>query len=206
MAKEAKYRVEHFDKEFFEGTTGEKGGDRINVSPESLGVVRGVVAVLAAVFHGKTFLDVGCGVGWFVKFLRELGETVKGVELSQYAVDRAIVGNIVQGDLRDLSHVNGKYDVVFAWNVMAYLVEDDIEKAINSMKRLSKGHLVFGIVTSEVLKALPHGKPGRLTLKPWKWWMAEFEKCGMEQDVELAAKMNKLGGGSWNIFCLKAKE
>jgi len=206
MEKKAKYRVEHFDEEFFEGKTGKKGGNRINVSPEGLGIVRGVVAVLVAAFHGKTFLDVGCGVGWFVKFLRELGENVCGVELSQYAVDNAIVSDIIQGDLRDLSHINEEYDVVFTWNVMAYLVEGDIKKAINSMKRLSKGYLVFGIVTSEVLKALPHGRPGRLTLKPWKWWMAKFEECGMRQDEELAAKMNKLGGGSWNIFCLKEKD
>jgi len=206
MTKKPEYKVSHFDEEFFEGVTGEKGGNRINVHAKGLGVVRGVVSVLSAGFHGKTFLDVGCGVGWFVKFLRELGEDVKGVELSQYAVDKAIVSDIVQGDLRDLSHINGQYDVVFAWNVLAYLVEEDVKKAIDSMRRLTKGHLVFGIVTTEVLKKLPHGKPGRLTIKPWEWWHKQFVLCGLVQDLEMAAKMNKLGGGSWNIFCLKEKE
>lgn len=205
MIERSGYDIDHFDEEFFEGRTGEKGGNRINVHPRGLGVARGVAGILSATFHNKSFLDVGCGVGWFVKFLRELGEDIFGVELSQYAVDRAIVPGVIQGDLRNLSFIKDKYDVVFAWNVMAYLAGGDVKKAIKSLMRLTAGHLVFGIVTSEVLKNAPHGKPGRLSVKPWKWWMKKFNECGLVQDVELAEKMNKLGGTGWNIFCLKAK-
>ncbi len=197
------YKTKYFDGEFFEGVSGDKGGDRIRVSPEGLGIVRGVVQVLSQAFHGKSFLDVGCGVGWFVKFLKERGEEAHGVELSPYAVERAVTEDIIQGDIRDLSLIDEKYDVVFAWNVMAYLDLPGISKAVSSLKKVSKGYIVFGIVTAEVLKAMPHGKPGRLTIKPWKWWIGRFAKLGLVQDYEKAAEMNKLGGGHWNIFCLK---
>ena len=198
------YKVEYFDEEFFEGRTGAKGGDRIRV-PGGLGIVRGVVDVLATAFHGKTFLDVGCGVGWFVKYLQERGEAACGVELSQYAVDRAITHGVIQGDMRDLSFIATKYDVVFSWNVMAYLVKEDIPKTIESLNALSKSHVVLGIVTTEGLEQRPHGKPGRLTMKPWRWWMDKFEACGMSQDKELAEKINRHGGSDWNVFCLKKK-
>ena len=198
------YKVEYFDEEFFEGRTGAKGGDRIRV-PGGLGIVRGVVDVLATAFHGKTFLDVGCGVGWFVKYLQERGEDACGVELSQYAVDRAITHGVIQGDMRDLSFIATKYDVVFSWSVMAYLVKEDIPKTIESLNALSKSHVVLGIVTTEGLEQRPHGKPGRLTMKPWRWWMDKFEACGMSQDKELAEKINRHGGSDWNVFCLKKK-
>lgn len=199
-----KYDAKYFDEEFFEGRTGEKGGDRIRV-PGGLGIVRGVIDVLGAAFHGKTFLDVGCGVGWFVKYLHERGEDACGVELSQYAVDRAVTHNVIQGDMRDLSFIDTKYDVVFAWNVMAYLVQKDINRTIESLNALSNEYVVFGIVTTEGLERRPHGKPGRLTMKPWQWWMDKFEKCGMFQDKELAEKINRHGGSDWNVFCLKKK-
>jgi len=199
------YKPGYFDKEFFEGKTGKKGGDRIRVTPTGLGVVRGVIDVLCAVFHGKSFIDVGCGVGWFVKFLKEKGENACGVELSQYAVDNAVTDDITQGDILDLHFIEEKYDVVLCWNVMAYLMEKDLKKAVESLKHVSKGHIVLGIVTTEVLERLPHGRPGRLTVKPWDWWIALFEKHGLTQDIKLATEINNLGGKDWTVFCLKSK-
>lgn len=200
------YNTEYFDEEFFEGRTGKKGGDRLRGTTGGLSVSDGVAAVLSMIFNGKSFIDVGCGVGWFTKFLQARGVDVCGVELSQYAVDRAVAQKVMQGDMRDLSFINEQYDVVLCWNVIAYLEEKDIDRAIKSLENLSKGHIVLGIGTAEILKERPHGKPGRLTIKPWKWWMARFEKCGLVQDTELAAKINKLGGESWNVFCLKARD
>ena len=204
------YKIDHFNKEFFEAKTGIKGGDRIRGdASDNLGILLGVGIVLSQVFHSKSFIEIGCGVGHIVKHLQNLGENVCGVELSQYAVDHALLDgkgrklDIVQGDVRDLSFVNGEYDVVVCWNVLAYLVEEDIEKAIDSLKRIMRDYIVLSISTTEVLKKRPHGCVGRKTIKPWAWWLEQFEKYGLKQDEEMADKIDKLGGEDWHIFCLK---
>jgi len=198
------YTTEYFDEEFFVGKTGKKGGDRVGGGPagKNLGILRGVADVIKQVFHGKSFIDVGCGVGHVVHYLQSAGENACGIELAEYAVKRAVANNIIQGDIRDLFSIETKYDVVICWNVLAYLEEKDIESAVNSLKHLSREHIVLAIVTSENVKKRPYGAFGRLTIKHWNWWMAQFKKYGLEQDKETARTINKLGGG-WRIFCLR---
>ena len=210
ICKKVGYNIEHFDKEFFEGETGEKGGDRIRGDKaDSLGILWGVGVILSQVFHNKSFIEVGCGIGHIIKHLQNQGESVCGVELSQYAVDHRLSDskgnrlNIVQGDVRDLSFIKEKYDVAVCWNVLAYLVEEDIGKAVESLKQVVKEHIVLSISTTEVLKKRPHGYVGRKTIRPWLWWLGQFEKYGLKQDEEMADKINKLGGEDWRIFCLK---
>jgi len=53
------------------------------------------------------------------------------------------------------------------------------------------------------LKKRSHGYVGRKTIRPWLWWLGQFEKYGLKQDEEMADKINKLGGEDWRIFCLK---
>lgn len=210
------YEIEHFGEEFFQGRTGIMGGDRIKGDKsDNLGVLYGVTVILQKVFGGKSFIEIGCGVGWIIHHLQNLGENVCGIELSQYAVDHRLSDdkgnrlNIVQGDIRDLSFIKDKYDIVICWNVLSYLIEEDIEKAINSLKRITKEYIVLSISTTEVLKRRPHGYAGRMTIKPWAWWLEQFEKCGLRQDKEMAGRINRLGtepkGEDWQVFCLKKK-
>lgn len=198
------YDTAYFDKEFFEQQTvvsgiGIKGGDRIRGNPNTIGILYGVAMVLNKFFNGKRFMEIGGGVGWITHHLQNLKNDARCIELSQYAVDNAICDRIEQGDIRNLSSWSpGIADVVFAWNVLAYLAEEDVSRAIQSMMHVSSDIIIASISTEEVLKIRPHGIIGRKCIKPYQWWHEQFMSNGLIHETKLKKEIDDFAGG-WNI-------
>jgi cyclopropane fatty-acyl-phospholipid synthase-like methyltransferase len=64
----------------------------------------------------------------------KIGVEAKGVEMSQYAVNHRMDENIEQGDVlsyRDHSH---NYDLVIAYDLLEHISEEDLERAIYTLK------------------------------------------------------------------------
>jgi len=76
-------------------------------------------------------LDIGCGYGGFLYYLKDLGYTdCLGIEVSQEQVDLAGqlgITNTKKADLREfLQGKDGKYDVIFARDVLEHLPKEAI--------------------------------------------------------------------------------
>jgi 2-polyprenyl-3-methyl-5-hydroxy-6-metoxy-1,4-benzoquinol methylase len=86
-----------------------------------------------------TFLDVGAGNGLFLKFFKQKGFTVSGIELEKELVenikkDPELKGiNISQGDITKIAHPRGgkQYHVVLASDVIEHIKDDT--KAIKGL-------------------------------------------------------------------------
>lgn len=69
---------------------------------------------------GKRVLDFGCGAGGFLHLIKEFAEEAAGVELDEH-INASINGEGIQC-FKNISKVEGKYDVITLFHVLEHLV------------------------------------------------------------------------------------
>ncbi len=89
-------------------------------------------------------LDVGCAKGFMLHDMAESipGITVKGVDISSYAIDNAIEDmkpHVQVADARELPFEDDSFDVVISINTVHNLGRDDCGRALGEIMRVSKG-------------------------------------------------------------------
>jgi len=92
----------------------------------------------------SSLLDVGCAKAFMMHDLAELipGITVKGVDISQYAIENAIedmVPHVQVADAKSLPFKDKSFDVVISINTIHNLEIDDCAKALREIERVSRG-------------------------------------------------------------------
>jgi len=94
----------------------------------------------------SVLLDAGCGNGFSMQVLREVGyERVKGVDASpaMVAQARARGFDVVEGDLRSLPFSNACFDGIISVSALQWLKGGDVERAAREFHRvLRDGGLV----------------------------------------------------------------
>ncbi|MBA7597474.1 Ubiquinone biosynthesis O-methyltransferase [subsurface metagenome] len=73
---------------------------------------------------GESLLDIGCGVGFFLKVAQEFGWQVEGVEPSPFAVRfaRTQYGlRVFQGELKEANFSSNFFDLITMWDVLGHL-------------------------------------------------------------------------------------
>lgn len=86
-----------------------------------LGLVRRYVPL-----EGRRILDVGCGVGTFVRRLRDLSPQVYGIDVDQERVRRGAqaVPNLLLATAEQLPFADGAFDVVLLHEVIEHVRDD----------------------------------------------------------------------------------
>lgn len=92
----------------------------------------------------SSVLDVGCAKGFMMYDMAELipGITVKGVDISEYAIENAIenMKSHVQVDnAKYLPFMDNSFDVVISINTIHNLVQDECAQALQEIERVSRG-------------------------------------------------------------------
>ena len=92
----------------------------------------------------SSVLDVGCAKGFMMHDMAELipGITVKGVDVSEYAIANAIEdmrAHVQVADARKLPFPDKSFDVVISINTIHNLVRDECAQALREIERVSKG-------------------------------------------------------------------
>ncbi|MBN1531204.1 MAG: class I SAM-dependent methyltransferase [Spirochaetes bacterium] len=92
----------------------------------------------------SSVLDVGCGKGFMLHDLALLipGITVKGVDISSYAVENAIEDmkpHVSVADARKLPFPDRSFDVVISINTVHNLEKDECGRALREIERVSRG-------------------------------------------------------------------
>jgi SAM-dependent methyltransferase len=92
-----------------------------------------IATKIAELFPGSV-LDVGCGLGWVVKHLREDHSVVaNGIDVNPFAVDSRVVENV---HLRSFLSEEDTYDVLLASKLLGCFDEDEL----NEFVRWSRVH------------------------------------------------------------------
>jgi 2-polyprenyl-3-methyl-5-hydroxy-6-metoxy-1,4-benzoquinol methylase len=95
-------------------------------------------------FDNASFLDIGCGKGYFLKYLHQLGyENNQGIEPSESLVSEAIAGNITCGSFEENSLMDNSFDIVFTCHTLHHLPAPRPVRAIREMLRIAKKYIVI---------------------------------------------------------------
>lgn len=137
---------------------------------------------------GDKVLDVGCGKGFLVKDLLELGIDAYGIDVSKYALvncEKEVIGRLSYGSADELFYPDRSFQAVLAINSIHNLPREKCLTALREMERLSPGKCFLQvdsyhtpeqkeIFESWVLTAEYYGYPNE--------WIQLFNEAGYTGD------------------------
>jgi len=131
-----------FGKEFFDGDrcTGYGG---FSYNPRFWQPVIPTFQVHFGLTAESSVLDVGCAKGFMLHDLAELipGITVRGIDVSTYAIENAIESMrpyVSVADARELPFDDGSFEVVIAINTIHNLERPDLIRALREIERVKR--------------------------------------------------------------------
>jgi len=153
---------------------------------------------LCRMFDFDTILDIGCSQGITVgKFLKRR-KLAYGIDVSLNAIRMATgkkynIPNCIQASATNIPFVDNFVDAVFTCDVLEHLTEEDVQKAIDEINRITKRYIfiIFDDAIEGNRSWIEKGKemypiifdkiPNlHLTIKTISWWKKEIEKRGFK--------------------------
>lgn len=98
----------------------------------------------------KTILDVGCGNGAITNVLGKHYD-VTGLDRSETAL-AFVKTKKVKSDSSKIRFADNSFDLVFSSEVLEHIPENDFEKTISELKRVSKKYLMISVPNAENLE------------------------------------------------------
>lgn len=155
-------------------------------------------AALPANVVAGSWLEVACAKGYFVLEARARGLNVVGVDLSEYAISKAlpeVQPHVRVGTVLDLPYGDGEFDVLVAWEFMEHIPEEDLGRAVREMLRVTRpgAYLIYRIGISDPSPAVSGATyeqhdHSHFHEVPSSWWRDDFASRGWDHlsDVEVA--------------------
>lgn len=171
-----------YDREYFES---KKGEYRLPYTQSFIGnflqnMVNFYRALAIKIFlNPKNCLDVGCGTGKLVYYLRRLGIEAFGTEISNYALENAereIKPYLKFGDITKIPYPDNYFDLVITYDVMEHLERSKLKKAVEETIRVSRKWVLHKIYTKEnYWITLFHGRDfSHLSVFTYDFWKKMF--------------------------------
>ncbi len=141
--KEDRELARQFGKEFFDGDR-KYGYGGFNYDPRFWQPVISTFQTYWRLTSENSVLDVGCAKGFMMHDLVECipGVTVRGIDISEYAISHAIEDmkpNVQVGDALHLPFEDHSFDVVISITTLHNLEKEECGKALQEIERVSKG-------------------------------------------------------------------
>lgn len=137
-------------------------------------------------------LEVGCAKGFLMhELMAHLpGLTVKGIDISTYAIEHAIPDarpHIGLGDATELPFGDSEFDAILAFNTLSELSLPDCRRALLEIERVSRGHAYVSVnawFTEGERAALEDWNVSALTNLPVPAWLGLFSEVGYSGDYD----------------------
>jgi len=151
------FRIESgfYDRDYY---AGKKGGHRIAHTDSVFGkiyhdLVNFFRAILIVVrLKPKKCLDLGCGTGGLIKWLRFFGVDAYGLDFSEHAkaiAEKSIKLYIKLGDAANIPYPDNHFDLVFSFDLLNHIEQSKIRKVIEESIRVSNKFISHKIYTRE---------------------------------------------------------
>jgi SAM-dependent methyltransferase len=144
--------------------------------------------IIKDIVDGGNVLDVGCGQGWLVGFLRELGVEAYGVDYSKYAIENSFhlaKQYVSLCDAQKLPYEDNSFDMVIAREVFEHLTVRQAINVFHEICRVCKpnGLMYFTIWlnfykfhwVSPYILCKDYRDPSHVTYMPRGFWLDLFE-------------------------------
>ena len=135
-----------------------------------------IVPELIARFDPRSVVDVGCGIGTFLKVFKDcgvpqvLGIDGKWVDHKKLMISR---DEFVETDLELPIGVDRTFDLVLCLEVAEHLSEGSADTIVESLTRLGKT-IVFSAAAEK------QGGQNHINEQPFPYWKAKFESRGYQ--------------------------
>lgn len=172
-----------YDRDYYRG---KKGGFKVKAAESFFGsVFHNVTNFLRAAsirlyLNPRNVLDVGCGLGYLVKWLRFFGIDAYGIDFSPDArklVDRDLQRYIKVADVADIPYDDETFDLVVSYNLLQHLERSKIKKAIRETIRVAKNMVFHKVLTPEnpAYSLFHHRDFSNVSFFFAKYWKKIFE-------------------------------
>ncbi len=180
---------------------GKKGGRRFNrveslrgkIFYSAMNFVRALVIKLT--INPKNCLEVGCGLGHLIYWLRFFGIEAYGIDFSAYA-HKLAPGNLKPymkvADATNIPYEDNAFDLVVSYNLLQHLERSKIRRAVKEMVRVSKNHVFNKIITSDnnIMYTVFHQRNfSNVSFFHTKYWLKLFLSL-KTVTVKMAAPIN----------------
>jgi 2-polyprenyl-3-methyl-5-hydroxy-6-metoxy-1,4-benzoquinol methylase len=106
-----------------------------------------IMAEILREFHATKVLELGCSTGAILKLLHDAGAIVRGVEISAYNIEKALMGikkDIYHGDLLDENFVEKQFTLVFGLDIFEHFNPNKLDHYISKIyESLENGRYLF---------------------------------------------------------------
>ncbi len=201
-----------YDRDYFEG---KKGEYRLSYTKSFMGnLIQNIVNFYRAlciktVINPKNCLDVGCGTGKLVHYLRMLGIEAYGIEISPYALSEAkkeVKPYLKYGDITKIPYPDNNFDLVSTSDVLEHIERAKLKKAVEETVRVSRKwtlHKIYTLENSWI--TFSHGKDfSHLSVLSRSFWLNMFRT--MENISVIRKFFFKLPSFFETKFLLKKKQ
>lgn len=148
---------------------------------------REIAYAIKEVFQPTRVLDVGCATGTIVRWLNELGCEAHGIDVSEWAVDKAEHPNVKLSPADNLKFPDGFFDLVISCHSLEHLPDNVFERSLAEINRVASAfhfHLLPMVGTppydgdpSEVRQQL-RKDPTHQQLHSKGFWIDRFSSLG----------------------------
>jgi len=178
-----------FGKEFFDGDR-RHGYGGFSYNPRFWQPVVPTFKEHFGLTGSSSLLDVGCAKGFMLHDLAEMipGITVKGVDISEYAIENAIEDmkpHVRVADARELPFDDNSFDVVICITTVHNFDREGCAKALQEIERVSRGK---SFITVDAYRS----EEERIRMEKWNLtaltvmhvdeWKAFFDEVGYSGD------------------------
>ncbi len=178
-----------FGKEFFDGDR-KHGYGGFNYSPRFWQPVVGDFKKHFDLTPESSVLDVGCAKGFMMHDIVEAipGITVKGVDVSAYAIEHAMEdmkAHVQVADARALPFADKTFDAVISINTVHNLERDYLAQALREIERVSRGKSFITVDAFHNEEEKDRMQAWNLTAKTIMHvdeWVAFFKQVGYTGD------------------------
>ena len=145
-------------------------------------------ALVSTFGKSQTYCDIGCGAGFLVSHLKNLGVEVVGIDT---------IGRRRSKILR--ISTDKQYDIVCCWNELSKLYEDEIPRALKLLYDIT----YYVLVVSFTISFEGAEVNDRHTIKSLNWWRDRLSEAGFK--IEETITRRWVLDYKWdNIFvCIK---
>lgn len=135
-------------------------------------------------------VEVGCGIGFTIRHLRNLGVSAEGIEYGTWSVEHSVCG-VKWGDITEtLPAEDASADLVICVGVLSHIPEELIVKALGELRRISRKLLWTNIQ----LYWHPDQSHHKTFFQP-TWWRRRFSEAGWNERADLWPFLQEHGYG-----------
>lgn len=188
-SEEDRALARQFGKDFFDGDR-KNGYGGFNYMPRFWQPVIPTFQEYWELTPASSLLDVGCAKGFMLYDLSLLipGITVKGIDVSSYAIENALdemKPHVSVANATDLPFESNSFDVVISINTVHNLERNECAKALQEIERVSKGKsyiTVDAYRNEEEKKRMFDWNLTAKTIMSVDEWIEFFDKIGYTGD------------------------